>query len=713
MSDSSNGPKDLSENNSNRSMLLGGSQAHGHPADSPLRDPGSRSTCFGTDPKGAGLNVRSAGALVVCGAALHCGTRTSHLATRCALHLHQLTAEPQQSEPVPHAPNGAGSRFSAHLRPPLQVSAACASARLRSKSWIGTVRFKLFGHRSETALPTSDSPCLISHASVVPDEGEARGAEPEDAPPWLRRQLPGPRWLWAGLSALILVGGLAAQFSGRGTPKDSATLVRYQVRTLNLLWRASAWVGASSDGEGQLLIKAAPRKAASSGAEVSGQRATQPTDILGGLGTEGLLELFDDALQVDRALAALPGIYGGGSLAEEVVAHCFATEQDKIGARLALRIPKPGTDLQALQVSLASAATLSTAVPPVAGLGSAETTPGKMSIHSALGQSQTASFGRHWSAWTRDRLRLRVAVAAKANPPAGLAADLIERDRLVAASAWTTLQIGLLALLFGIATWIVWLLRSLAERSRGQRPMSWILRKYPGLPNDNPYLADPLTPWVAVAGWILAQIAAAPLAMLPGMTQPSPFAALLGAMVGLMAVQALIGWLSPARVPIATAARLGGDPTIPFGVASTAALRSLALLLPMMLLATLLSALWMPQVEQLHSAVDLSLARSDLVGLIVMGLAAVVVAPVAEELLFRGLVLRQIRQRLGPLPALLTSSLLFAAMHGDPSQMLTYTVLGAGFGLGYLWSGSLWTPVVMHALWNLTAVILMNCVVLS
>jgi hypothetical protein len=96
-----------------------------------------------------------------------------------------------------------------------------------------------------------------------------------------------------------------------------------------------------------------------------------------------------------------------------------------------------------------------------------------------------------------------------------------------------------------------------------------------------------------------------------------------------------------------------------------------------------------------------------------MGLAAGVVAPLAEELLFRGIVFRQIRQRLGFAPALLTSSLLFAVMHGDPSQMLTYSVLGGGFALGYAWTGSLWTPVIMHAVWNLATVVLMNCVVLS
>lgn len=531
------------------------------------------------------------------------------------------------------------------------------------------------------------------------------GDGPVDEPlPWLRRQLPGPRWLWALLSALILVGGLSAQFSGRGSPQASATLVRYQVRTLNLMWRAGAWVGAVSDGEGHLLIKNTAKANDFSQPTDSKQQAEPAHDMLGGLGTDGLLELFADAQKVDGALAALSGVSGGGSLAEEVVAHCFATEQDQIGARLALRIPAPGHDLRAIQVLLPST-TMATTGPAAAG--------GALLPRQALEQSQTASFGRHWSAWTRDRLRLRIAVATGPGPPSGLAADLIERDRLVAASAWTTLQIALLGLLFGVTTWIVWLLRSLAERSRGQPGMAWVLRKYPGLPADNPYLTDPLTPWVAVAGWMLAQVAAAPLAMLPGMTQPSPFAALLGAMVGLMAVQALISWFSPARVPLVTAARLGGDPTIPLAVASTAALRCLALLLPVMVVTALVSALLMPQVDQLHAAVDLSLARSDMVGMIAMGLAAVVVAPLAEELLFRGLVLRQIRQRFGTFPALLASSVLFAAMHGDPAQMLTYTALGAGFGLSYLWTGSLWTPVVMHALWNLTALVLMNCVILS
>lgn len=521
----------------------------------------------------------------------------------------------------------------------------------------------------------------------------------EQAPAgFLERRLPGPRWAWALIAALVLVGGIAGQFSGRGSPEAAATLVRYQVRTLNLMWRASAWIGATSDGDGRLLMKTAERSAGAN-SRGAAEAKQETTDVLGGLGPEGLDELITEALRVDQRLAARPDVRGGGTLAEEVIAHCLATEQDRLAARLILRLKTKSADATALAVLLPGQATATDAA--------------RTALKAAKDHSQTAGFGRSWSPWTRDRLRLRLAVAAGSSPPAGLALDLVERDRFVAASAWTTLQLALLALLFGVATAFAWSFRGQAERAQGRPRWAWLRDRYPGLPNDNPYLPDPLVPWVAVAAWMLAQFAAAPLQLLPGMRHPSPFAALISAMVGLMAVQALLGWLSPARVPVVTAARLGGDPAIPWAVATTAGLRALTLLLPTMLAAALLSALLLPQTDQLHAAVDLSLARSDAVGLIAMGLAAVVVAPLAEELLFRGIVFRQIRQRLGFAPALLTSSLLFAVMHGDPSQMLTYSVLGGGFALGYAWTGSLWTPVIMHAVWNLATVVLMNCVVLS
>lgn len=89
-------------------------------------------------------------------------------------------------------------------------------------------------------------------------------------------------------------------------------------------------------------------------------------------------------------------------------------------------------------------------------------------------------------------------------------------------------------------------------------------------------------------------------------------------------------------------------------------------------------------------------------------LALVVVAPVAEEIMFRGLFQRGLQHRLRPTPALLISSLVFAAIH---VQVLTFPVLfvlGLEFGWLYQRTGSLWPGIVAHAVNNLLALVAYN-----
>ena len=50
----------------------------------------------------------------------------------------------------------------------------------------------------------------------------------------------------------------------------------------------------------------------------------------------------------------------------------------------------------------------------------------------------------------------------------------------------------------------------------------------------------------------------------------------------------------------------------------------------------------------------------------IMILSVAVVAPIAEELLFRGIGVSKIRKTLGAVPAVLIASVLFAAAHGEP-----------------------------------------------
>lgn len=82
-----------------------------------------------------------------------------------------------------------------------------------------------------------------------------------------------------------------------------------------------------------------------------------------------------------------------------------------------------------------------------------------------------------------------------------------------------------------------------------------------------------------------------------------------------------------------------------------------------------------------------------------------VIAPAAEELLFRGLVYRRFREFNSVIGSMLWASLLFALLHGNLVQGIYAFVVGFLMCYVYERYGSLKAPVVMHMASNVTAVL--------
>ena len=85
---------------------------------------------------------------------------------------------------------------------------------------------------------------------------------------------------------------------------------------------------------------------------------------------------------------------------------------------------------------------------------------------------------------------------------------------------------------------------------------------------------------------------------------------------------------------------------------------------------------------------------------------AVVLAPVLEELLFRGILLRRAERAAGTLPAVLISALLFGLYHGNLSQGITAAAAGLALGYAYVRTDALLVSVVMHTAVNAAAFLL-------
>lgn len=81
-------------------------------------------------------------------------------------------------------------------------------------------------------------------------------------------------------------------------------------------------------------------------------------------------------------------------------------------------------------------------------------------------------------------------------------------------------------------------------------------------------------------------------------------------------------------------------------------------------------------------------------------LFACVAAPILEEMLFRGVILRSFLQQYSRIEAILWTSLLFAIAHLNVYQFFTALLLGIVVGWLYERTRSLWPCILLHALFN-------------
>ncbi|MBK5229895.1 MAG: CPBP family intramembrane metalloprotease [Thermoleophilia bacterium] len=110
------------------------------------------------------------------------------------------------------------------------------------------------------------------------------------------------------------------------------------------------------------------------------------------------------------------------------------------------------------------------------------------------------------------------------------------------------------------------------------------------------------------------------------------------------------------------------------------------------------------------TANDLGAGNSTF-GMVGFVLMAAVVAPIAEEFFFRGMVFRALANGMGVVAAAVVSGVLFGALHIDSFsldrllQVVALALLGVLFALLYAWSGTLYSTIALHATNNALAVV--------
>ncbi len=95
------------------------------------------------------------------------------------------------------------------------------------------------------------------------------------------------------------------------------------------------------------------------------------------------------------------------------------------------------------------------------------------------------------------------------------------------------------------------------------------------------------------------------------------------------------------------------------------------------------------------------IGQAEGTGVVVLAFTlAVVLAPLAEEVLFRSVLYLPLRSRLGPVPGALIVGAVFALVHTYLPGLLHLFLLSVVFTALFESTGSLWLPVVAHALYN-------------
>ena len=92
---------------------------------------------------------------------------------------------------------------------------------------------------------------------------------------------------------------------------------------------------------------------------------------------------------------------------------------------------------------------------------------------------------------------------------------------------------------------------------------------------------------------------------------------------------------------------------------------------------------------------------SHTAALVVLGIAVVGTAPIAEEIFFRGFVFSGLDKRYGLVPALLVSGLLFSLAHLNFGLIIPFTLIGMVLALTYRYGKTLFADITVHFLFNL------------
>ena len=128
-----------------------------------------------------------------------------------------------------------------------------------------------------------------------------------------------------------------------------------------------------------------------------------------------------------------------------------------------------------------------------------------------------------------------------------------------------------------------------------------------------------------------------------------------------------------------------------------------AALVAYLVLTSIYTVLVDPPSEQLPSGLED--ADSNVLLGVATGLLLIAVAPVAEEIFFRGFLYQAFRNSFGVWPGALLSGVFFGVIHLEFFKVVQLAILGVILALLFEKTRSLWPPIILHAINNTLAFI--------
>ena len=124
------------------------------------------------------------------------------------------------------------------------------------------------------------------------------------------------------------------------------------------------------------------------------------------------------------------------------------------------------------------------------------------------------------------------------------------------------------------------------------------------------------------------------------------------------------------------------------------------IIIPFVLLVSLILNLFIDSQNGSNPLLEIVLNNNNYLSFILLFLTTTFLAPLFEEIIFRGILLPILSRDFGIVLGISISAFIFALAHLSIGELLPLLVLGLGLGITRIASGSLLSSVVMQSLWN-------------